>query len=109
MIIKKLEIKDIKSFCGEFSVSFDEDYKIFAFSGINGSGKSTLLEAIWYTQRVFFYEKNKKDYTVCSELENILNNDNSYIKCHFEKNTTLGGKMTGSIKVCKKKQRIAYN
>lgn len=106
MIIKKLEIKDIKSFCGEFSVSFDEDYKIFAFSGINGSGKSTLLEAIWYTQRVFFYEKNKKDYTVCSELENILNNDNSYIKCHFEKNTTLGGKMTGSIKVCKKNNEL---
>lgn len=49
MIFHKLEVKNIASFRGHHSLSFEDinsEYKLFAITGETGSGKSTLLNAI---------------------------------------------------------------
>lgn len=54
MRIKKIELKNIKSFDGLISADFAPDTSMFAFSGMNGAGKSTFLKMAWLIQKAHF-------------------------------------------------------
>ncbi|MBB5374492.1 AAA family ATPase [Acidocella aromatica] len=94
MIIKRLELLNVKSFREPIDVKFDADKKLFAFSGINGSGKSTIIKSIWYIQKLYFANKAGKSEAFFEELNEFLSKDVAYISCEF-----CQGEATGSIKL----------
>ncbi|WP_158622294.1 AAA family ATPase [Corallococcus sp. CA047B] len=56
MRIKSIKLRNIKSFDGAVTAAFEENTKLFAFSGTNGAGKSTLLRIAWLIQKAHFVE-----------------------------------------------------
>lgn len=53
MKVRKISLKNIKSFTDEVSFEFG-DSSINALSGVNGAGKSTLLKMIWLVQKAHY-------------------------------------------------------
>jgi len=56
MRIKSIKLRNVKSFDGTVTAAFNENTKLFAFSGTNGAGKSTLLRMAWLIQKAHFIE-----------------------------------------------------
>jgi AAA15 family ATPase/GTPase len=88
MKIKKVYLKNIKSFKGECEFDFTNSLTINTISGINGSGKTTLFKSIIIAQRLFFYEQAKdNEYFLKAISDDLLNyfvSDNSHIKIVFD-------------------------
>lgn len=86
MRIKKIELRNVKSFDGVVSAHFDEMTSMFAFSGMNGAGKSTFLKMAWLIQKAHFIKSTKKDelwISLQSEILRFLNHSNSYAEVLF--------------------------
>ncbi|EDM23141.1 AAA family ATPase [Caminibacter mediatlanticus] len=79
MRIKKLKLKNINSFKGEFEIDFEKfSGKLFLISGPTGSGKTTIIDSILAS----LYHKTPR----LSNQVNMLLNKNSregYIKLLF--------------------------
>ncbi|WP_081482887.1 AAA family ATPase [Gluconacetobacter diazotrophicus] len=90
MKLTNLEIFNIKSFKEVVSINFDNDTKIFSFSGINGSGKSTILKSISIIQKLFFSIKSNALSDFYTELGDFLSRDAAYISCEFAHNGDKG-------------------
>lgn len=88
MKIKKVYLKNIKSFKGECEFDFSNSLTINTVSGINGSGKTTLFKSIIIAQRLFFYEQAKDNKyfhkAILDDLVNCFTTDNSHIKIVFD-------------------------
>lgn len=86
MKIRRLILKNIKSFTEETEVDFGEK-PINAFSGVNGAGKSTLLKMIWLVQKAHYQKQsvgNGEWELIQQELARFMSRKDSFFTLHFD-------------------------
>ncbi len=88
LTVKKVVLKNVRSFLQETPFEFENAKVINTISGINGSGKSTVFKALMLAQRAFFHnqleDSEERRKSIANDLLAMLNEVGAFITITFE-------------------------